>query len=77
MFLKIIRFTEYGSNTPLSKPGVGIFKVALVTIVTFPYFTALSAKVRPAIPEPITKKSVLFFITCKYNRMGKDTNRYY
>jgi hypothetical protein len=37
----------------------------LVTIHTLPYFAAFNAKLKPAIPEPITKKSVFF--------IGNDT----
>jgi hypothetical protein len=44
--------------------------------VTLPYFIASSAKVSPAIPEPITRKSVLFFIITKCKTGGKDTNRF-
>jgi hypothetical protein len=39
--------------------------------VTFPNFTALSANVSPAIPEPITRKSVLFFITSEFKEGAK------
>jgi hypothetical protein len=48
---------------------------AFVTIVTFPYAAAFNAKVRPAIPDPITRKSVLFFII-QVITSSKDTNRF-
>jgi len=33
-----------------------------VTIATLPYLEALRANIKPAIPDPITRKSVLFFM---------------
>ncbi len=50
----------------LYPPGHTLYctiSVPLVTIVTFPVFAALIANIRPAIPEPITRKSFLFFIS--------------
>jgi hypothetical protein len=34
-----------------------------VTMQTFPCFATLMAKVRPAIPDPITRKSTFFLMT--------------
>jgi hypothetical protein len=48
---------------------------ALVTIDTLPNLAAFSANVKPAIPEPITRKSVLFFIYTSMETKGKYTNR--
>jgi hypothetical protein len=48
--------------------------VDLVTIVTLPNLAAFRAKVRPAIPDPITRKSVLFLIVIAKVLKAKYTN---
>ncbi|MNR46751.1 hypothetical protein D3C85_1657580 [compost metagenome] len=46
----------------------------LVTIRTLPYLAALSAKLSPAMPDPMTKKSTFFINLTNYNNYVDNVN---